>query len=81
MHFSNVISATLFAVLATAAPISYDQANIAAVAQGFKEFAERTESEALNAKEQLQSLATTSNGDLANVRKTVTVIAPATGLH
>ncbi|OJJ53524.1 hypothetical protein ASPSYDRAFT_51023 [Aspergillus sydowii CBS 593.65] len=66
MHFSKVISATLFAVLATAAPVSYDLARLQSVMQGFEEFKGRTEGEASKLKEQLDQFAASSSGDVAS---------------
>ncbi|OJJ08226.1 hypothetical protein ASPVEDRAFT_155927 [Aspergillus versicolor CBS 583.65] len=60
MHFSKVISVTLFAVLATASPvpaeISIDQAQIAAVAESFNNFAGSTDGAASDLSGQLQAL-------------------------
>jgi hypothetical protein len=79
MHFSKVISVTVFAVLATASPVpadfSVDLGQIQAVAQSFSNFAGSTDGAASDLSGQLQALG--AGGASAEVRRTITIIAVA----
>ncbi|BCS21655.1 WXG100 family type VII secretion target [Aspergillus puulaauensis] len=69
MHFSKVLSVTLFAALATASPvpadISISQGQLETVAQNLDNFAQSTDNSASDVTQQLQTLAASSGGQLA----------------
>lgn len=77
MHFSKLISVTLFAALATASPvpadISISQGQLETVAQDLDNFAQSTDNSASHVEQQLQTLAASSGGQLAQVRRTITI--------